>query len=86
MKIYLIHELGWEYNDEYYSLPSQTPFDGNAGFPIKAYKDKTLAQSKCYEMNKAKIKLDSSMTDGDGEKIKEFYEVVELEVEDVECE
>lgn len=59
-KIYIIVEVNWEYNDEYYYRP-----EGGGGSPIEAYYDEAKAKKRCAVLNKK----DSGMTmeDDNGE-------------------
>lgn len=78
-KAWVIQEIGWEYNDEYY-------YRGNSegGTPLKVYFEHTKALAACAQMNAAKLKEEKAseypMEDTNGKVIKDFYEVVEVEV------
>jgi hypothetical protein len=80
-KAWVIQEIGWEYNDEYY-------YRGNSegGTPQRVYFDHDRAMLDCAKMNAARLKhLKASgypMEDGDGKFIKVFYEIVEVVVAD----
>lgn len=78
-KAWVLQEIGWEYNDEYY-------YRGNSegGTPRKVYFVHEKALLDCASMNAARAKeekdSDYPMTDSGDAVIKEFYEVVEVEV------
>lgn len=73
MKIYVILEIGWEYNDEYYYRP-----ESGGGKPIEAYFDETLANERCVKKNADAAKTHDSKwyRDENNRAIKKFFEVV----------
>lgn len=77
MKIFVIVEKGYEYNDEYYSE------HGLAGV-TEAYKSEEKAQAECFRLNKAR-KQDGIADDRD-RPITDFYDVLALDVADDEVE
>lgn len=78
-KAWVIQEIGWEYNDEYY-------YRGNSegGTPLKVYFAHDKALVDCAKMNAAKLKEEKAseypMEQSNGEVVKEFFEIVEVEV------
>lgn len=78
-KAWVIQEIGWEYNDEYY-------YRGNSegGTPKKVYFDHARAVVDCAMLNAAKWKEQQDtrylMQNSGGELIRDFYELVEVEV------
>ncbi len=70
MKVFIIMEIGWEYNDENYYRP-----EDEGGIPNVAYESKIAAQSACYEMNIIKMKENDSR-----EGITQYFEVKEVEL------
>lgn len=84
-KAYVIVEIGWEYNDEYYSKPE----GGGSGIPKLIYLDEASANQVCEDLNK-KFREENALN---AEKhkwggmrydynnlIEEKYEVVPVEV------
>lgn len=78
-KAWVIQEIGWEYNDEYY-------YRGNSegGTPLKVYFEHNKAMVDCAKMNAAKHKEEKAseypMELDNGTVVKEFFEIVEVEV------
>lgn len=78
-KAWVVQEIGWEYNDEYY-------YRGNSegGTARKVYFDHEKAMIDCAKMNAAQYKKETASgyarEDGDGQVLREFYELVEVEV------
>lgn len=75
--VFIIQEIGWEYTDEYYYRP-----ESRGGVPKIMYTDKAKAEKVCKELNQAKVKetKEWQMADQNDKPIKDFYEVVEVEV------
>jgi hypothetical protein len=81
---YVIVEIGWEYNDEYYYRP-----DSGGGTPKKFFTDKAKAEVVCHDMNKAaKDKghaIENQVWDEEKDeyvdKIEDTYEVMEVEID-----
>lgn len=44
--IYILSEIGWEYNDENYYRP-----ESGGGTPVKAYSTREKAQDECNKLN-----------------------------------
>lgn len=78
-KAWVIQEIGWEYNDETY-YRSNT----DAGIPKKVYFDHARAIKDCALTNAKKYEEEMASRypreDGDGQVLREFYELVEVEV------
>ncbi len=78
-KAWVLQEIGWEYNDEHY-------YRGNSegGTAQKVYFDHAKALVECARLNQERSKEESEskypMEGSDGYPIKEFYELVEVEV------
>lgn len=85
MKLFVLVELGYSYNDEYHS-----PHEDDSGQPVKAYRVKANADDACKVMNAERVAKEQSgrygMLDGDGEQITEFFRVAEIEVADADVE
>lgn len=80
MKIYVVSEIGYAYNDEYHSRPSC-----GGGDPVKAFKSKKRAVEEAKALDKVKYekaKEYHNYRNEDARPIKKFYEVVEVEVAD----
>ena len=82
MKVFVVMEIGWEYNDENYYRP-----ESEGGTPKVAYAKKADALNACAEMNTRKLDLPRSgdMVTGyrdedDFDVIEEYYEVKEVEL------
>lgn len=74
-KIYVIIELGYEYDDTYYSPP-----ECGGGLPVKYYTDSKEAEKVCEEMNVEKRKNeDQHYYDCRIEDLV-FYKVIEVPV------
>jgi hypothetical protein len=79
MKLYIISEIWYEYDDEYYNAPEY-----DAGTPVKAYKVRENANAECRRMNEERAKENRTRDypmelEGDGP-ITRFYNVVPVEV------
>ena len=81
MIIYLIHQIGYLYNDEYYCYPEQSCCEGTPGYPVIAYKNKEKAEAICAKLNE-ETKLFRPLDDGDGNIRDKYYQVVPTEIED----
>lgn len=80
MKIWVVSEIGYAYNDEYHSRPSC-----GGGDPVKAFRSKQAAVEEAKVLDKAKYEKAKEYHDYRNENdrpIKKFYEVVEVEVAD----
>ncbi len=75
MKVYVINEIGYEYNDEGYNRP-----EGDAGQPVKAFKNKVNADAECKRLNAEHIE-NNPLENYDGE-ITEYYTVTEVDLAD----
>ena len=88
MKVFVVMEIGWEYNDENYFRP-----EDKGGIPRVAYESKIDANIACAKMNADELAEPGNrdmVTDYDGEEteenpdgyvyIKEFFEVKEVEL------
>ena len=75
-KIYILQELGYSYNDEYYER------NGDSGEPIKAFRKKKNAEFALKEMTEKQLEDDYWMVDGENQPIKERFIIKEVEVED----
>lgn len=72
--VYLLNEVGWEYNDNYY--------DRDGEKPIEAYSTREKAQKECDTRNaKARLKNDY-LVDDEGQPIKEYFTVTSITLED----
>jgi len=80
-KLYLVQEIDYIYNDEYYSTGEG---DDKAGVPIRAFTKKKNAAAECGILNQKKLDDSSYMCDGDGRQIKVFYKIVEVDAPDDE--
>ena len=80
MKLYIVSEIGYYYNDQTYDRY------GDTGTPVKAFKDEANAKAEAKRLNEEKCREHADdpydMIDNDGEKIKEFYAVNEIEAAD----
>lgn len=74
-KLWIVQELGYEYNDEYYSRPGC-----GGGKPIKAFKNKKNAEAEMKELNE-KHRKENPLEDEDGT-YEDYYEVVQVEFAD----
>ena len=82
MKVYVVMEIGWEYNDENYYRP-----EDEDGIPKVAYESKEEAHAVCAEANARKLdspngkamvkECDSEYGE---EQITEFFEVKMVEL------
>lgn len=78
MKVYVVMEIGWEYNDEnYYRAESE------GGTPKVAYRNKEDAQIACAEMNAKKLEQPCNQElvidwEDEAKYIDEFFEVKEV--------
>lgn len=74
-QMFILQEIGWEYNDETYSRPS----DG-VGAPRTAYSTRKAADQACAELNRTKWEetKEDPMIDWNDREIKEFFEIVEV--------
>ena len=76
---YVVLEIGWEYNDEYYRRP-----ESEGGKPMYVLATMKEAATRAEKMNRMRIEADRQsgypMTDGDDKPITDFYEVVEVEM------
>lgn len=77
MKIYIIQELGYEYNDEFYSRP-----ECEGGTPIKAFRSEEKAMAAAFRMTKERLK--ASDMESEAGPIANFYDVIGIEVSDEE--
>ena len=75
MKVFVIIEKGFSYDDEYYS-----EHEGDAGKPIKAFRQKANADAECAKLNVERKKT-SPLEGYDGE-FDEYHVVREVEVSD----
>ena len=73
MKVFVVMEIGWEYNDENYYRP-----ESGGGIPTTAYRSKVEAQSACYEMNIDKVGEKDPEVGG----ITQYFEVKQVELVD----
>lgn len=89
MTLYVIVELGYEYNDEYYYPP-----ECGGGNPIDAYRSRKKAEAECERLNRGIVESDSWYdpehhitrdVDEDGEDVEvpitEWFRVVEVQVQ-----
>jgi hypothetical protein len=75
-KAWVIQEIGWEYNDEYYYRA-----ESRGGIARRVYFDHDAAVIDCARMNAGRVKsMPYTMEDRNSTVIKEFYELVEVEV------
>ena len=75
-KAWVIQEIGWEYNDEYYYRA-----ESRGGVPRRVYFDHDTAVVDCAKMNAGRVKsMPYTMEDADNNTINDFYELVEVEV------
>lgn len=77
MKVYVVVELGSEYDDEYYSQP-----ECGGGLPVKAFRQKANAEAHMKELEAAKRKGGVDERDWGGYIPPAFYEVRETELAD----
>lgn len=77
MRIYVIQELGFEYNDESYDR-------GAGDRPVKAFREQANAQAECDRLNRERVKQerDGGVLDYDGRPFKEYYTVECVDVAD----
>lgn len=90
--IYILSQIGWEYNDESYYRP-----ESEGGTPVKAYSTRAKAQAECDRLNAPLLKRDPAegyVTEARYDKsdqevdeygcvpITEDYEVITVELED----
>jgi len=81
MKVYVVMEIGWEYNDENYYRP-----ESEGGVPRTAYRDKDDAEEERCRLNIEMLKkpyAQKMITEWRSEKdydiIVDYFEVVEVE-------
>lgn len=76
MKAYVVMEIGWEYDDEYWYRP-----ESEGGAPKVVYLSKDAARRACGKLNAQEVArlTNADMENRDGETIMEFFEVVEAE-------
>lgn len=79
MTVYVLSEIGWEYNDEDYY---RSRFEGVK--PVKVFRSIERADAECAKLNRAERSKRDYMVNGDGKPIKEFYEVLEIEIDEGE--
>jgi len=76
---YVVMQIGWEYNDEYYYRP-----DCEGGKPVKVFNTQKEAQAERDRFNNHSVHENEHsgypMTDQDDKAIANFYEVVEVEL------
>ena len=79
MKLWIVQEVAYVYNDEYYSRPN---CGEGTGKPTKAFKTKKNADAECAELNAAARKENRYPGYEEGPDTKTYYEVVSVEVAD----
>lgn len=84
MKLFIVQELAYEYNDETYTQPQQLSCEGCCGHPVKAFKTKKNAEDERKRLNEAHLK-DNPLEHEDGVHT-DYYGVVEVEVTDEDVE
>ena len=79
MKIHVVSEIGWEYNDENYFRP-----ESGGVKPLRGYKNKATAETECDKLNADANKDINTerFVDDEGQPITIHYEVVSIEMED----
>jgi hypothetical protein len=82
MKVYVIQELGFEYDDENWSRPH---IDGEVGTPVGAYRTRANADARCAAMNAERVREeqgagDRAVLDYEGKPFEAYYRVVEVEL------
>lgn len=83
MKGYILMEIGWEYDDETYSRP-----EDDGGTPKKVFLSKKKAYDACSLLNAERVKKNKRTmvtewrNSNDFDVVEEFFEVVEVEVEE----
>lgn len=80
MKLWVIQEIGYEYNDEYWFRS-----ECEGGKPVTAFKVRDNADAACRRMNAEKAESDSR-EGSDGESLTDFYEVIAVDVADDDVE
>ncbi len=90
MKIYIVQEISYIYDDSNYTRADQDQSSTkHSGEPQEAYRSEEKAQAACYRKNKAAIAergQEYGRYEGDKGLVTDFFEVIELEVADEEVE
>jgi hypothetical protein len=73
MKVYVVVEIGYEYNDEDY-------YRSRGGKPVKAFKNQANAVKEKKRLDKKHLK--DNPFESDGDVIKEYYQVEEVELDE----
>jgi hypothetical protein len=72
--VYLLNEIGWEYNDNYH--------DRHGEQPLEAYASREKAQAECDKRNeKARLNNDYILDD-EQQPVTEFFTVTNITLED----
>jgi len=79
--MFLIQEIDWQYNDEIFYRSD----NGQGGIPKVIYTTQDAAYAECKRLNAEQLKRNPDMPcgyehDGTYPTVKEFYEVVEVEL------
>lgn len=96
MKVYIICEVGYEYNDECYDRIDDEQSE-SFGKPTVAYRNKDKAAAECAKLNEKEYAAqygdhiddeenkwnNPGIRDYDGNRFSEFYFVKEIELEEV---
>lgn len=82
MKIFIVQETGYEYNDEYYREPNCYP--RHVGKPIKAYRGREAAEQEANRLSLEKMASHYAMRDEKDEVLTDLFHVIELDVSDNE--
>jgi hypothetical protein len=78
LKVYVIQELGWDYNDEYSFQPGC-----GGGNPTRSFFSRQRAEEEMARMQKDKESQDDKDNYGyDLNSFPQFFEIIELTVED----
>jgi hypothetical protein len=81
---YVVVEIGWEYNDEFYYRG-----ESGGGNPVHVYLDKGAAEAKVAELNKIALSkeyanrnwIEEWNEDDEMKVIQDYFEVVEVGIE-----
>lgn len=90
MKIFIIQDLGYVYNDSYHERRGQDYDIDSVNQPIKAYRSFEMAMQESARLSATKLAEEqencSTVLDQSGNPLTSFYRVVEVEAPDEEIE
>jgi hypothetical protein len=82
MKLYVVSEIGYEYNDEIHY-----PTESDDGLPVRVFRRRENAEKHAQKLNEQAIREhegDEDWQDYEGEPITNFYRVDEVDADDSE--